>query len=106
MATTAWMAPSPSSAPTLGRSLPSTFCNTPGPLNCAEPLYNAVPLLIEDNPQPSSGAPYCYAVFFDNEAQSYFNMGQSSSYAGNMFGKYSFGALYGAIDCFSMAGGD
>jgi alpha-glucosidase len=80
--------------------------STPGPLNYAEPLYNSIPLLIEDNPQPSSGLPYCYALFLDNESQSYFNIGQSSSYAGNMYGKYYFGALYGEIDYYFMAGGD
>src|SRR5208283_1919765 len=26
--------------------------STPGPLNTAEPLYNSIPFLIEDNPNP------------------------------------------------------
>jgi alpha-glucosidase len=80
--------------------------SSPGPLNYAEPLYNSIPFLIEDNPQPTAGAPYAYGLFFDNESQSYFNIGQSSSYAGNMFGKYYFGALYGEIDYYFMAGAD
>lgn len=78
--------------------------SAPGPLNYAEPLYNSVPLLIEDNPDPVSGSPYSYGLLFDNEAQSYFNIGQSSSYAGNMYGKYYFGALYGDLDYYFMAG--
>ncbi|MGD0961092.1 MAG: TIM-barrel domain-containing protein [Methylomonas sp.] len=75
-----------------------------GPLNYAEPLYNSIPLLIEDNPNPLEGAPYSYGLFFDNESQSYFNIGQSSNYAGDMFGKYYFGALYGDLDYYFMAG--
>jgi alpha-glucosidase len=78
----------------------------PGPLNYAEPLYNSIPLLIEDNPEPGSGSPYAYGLLFDNESQSYFNIGQSSSYAGNMYGKYYFGALYGDLDYYFMAGPD
>ena len=86
--------------------------STPGPLNTAEPLYNSVPLLIEDNPDPldssgqPTGVPYAYGVFLDNESQTYFNLGQSSSYAGNMYGKYYFGALYGEIDYYFFAGND
>ncbi|MGC3990288.1 MAG: glycoside hydrolase family 31 protein [Chthoniobacteraceae bacterium] len=78
--------------------------SSPGPKNYAEPLYNSIPLLIEDNPNPMSGPPYSYGLFFDNEAQTYFNVGQSSSYAGNMFGKYYFGALFGDLDYYFMAG--
>jgi alpha-glucosidase len=84
--------------------------STPGPLNTAEPLYNSIPLLIEDNPNPldsggrPTGAPYAYGLFLDNEAQTYFNVGQNSSYAGNMYGKYYFGALYGEIDYYVMLG--
>lgn len=84
--------------------------STPGPLNTAEPLYNSIPLLIEDNPNPldangnPTGVPYAYGLFLDNESQSYFNIGQSSSYAGNMYGKYYFGALYGEIDYYFMIG--
>jgi len=86
--------------------------STPGPLNTAEPLYNSIPLLIEDNPNPldgngqPTGVPYAYGLFLDNECQSYFNIGQSSSYAGNMYGKYYFGALYGEIDYYMMVGND
>jgi alpha-glucosidase len=84
--------------------------STPGPLNTAEPLYNSIPLLIEDNPNPLDGngnpthVPYAYGLFLDNESQSYFNTGQSSSYAGNMYGKYYFGLLYGELDYYFMAG--
>jgi len=85
---------------------------TPGPLNWMEPLYNSIPFLIEDNPNPldgngvPTGKPYSYGILFDNESQSYFNFGASSSYAGNMYGKYYFGALYGEIDYYFMAGVD
>jgi alpha-glucosidase len=84
----------------------------PGPLSTAEPLYNSIPFLIEDNPNPlddggnPTGVPYAYGLFLDNESQSYFNIGQSSSYAGDMFGKYYFGALYGEIDYYFFAGND
>ena len=77
-----------------------------GPLNQAEPLYCSVPLLIELNPNPVAdyaGAPYAYGVFFDNPAQSYVNLGVDST---TMFGKYYFGALYGEMDYYFMAGGD
>jgi alpha-glucosidase len=83
-----------------------------GPLNPSEPLYNSIPFLIEDNPQPldangqPTGSPYSYGIFLDNESQSYFNIGATSSYAGNMFGKYYFGALYNEIDYYFMAGGN
>lgn len=83
-----------------------------GPLNWMEPLYNSIPFLIEDNPNPldsngiPTGKPYSYGILFDNESQSYFNFGASSSYAGNMYGKYYFGALYGEIDYYFMAGAD
>lgn len=85
---------------------------TPGPLNWMEPLYNSIPFLIEDNPNPldangvPTGKPYSYGILFDNESQSYFNFGASSNYAGNMYGKYYFGALYGEIDYYFMAGVD
>lgn len=78
--------------------------SSPGPLNYAEPLYNSIPLLIEDNPNPVSGPPYSYGLLFDNEGQTYFNLGQSSNYAGNMSGKYYFGALFGDLDYYFMAG--
>jgi len=82
----------------------------PGPLNWSEPLYNSIPFLIEDNPNPltaagkPTGVPYSYGILFDNESQSYFNFGASSSYNGDMYGKYYFGALYGEIDYYFMAG--
>ena len=74
-----------------------------GPLNPSEPLYNTVPLLIENNVNPEgeyAGKPYSYGIFFDNTAQSYFNIG-TSDYS-NMFGKYYFGALYGEMDYYFM----
>jgi alpha-glucosidase len=82
----------------------------PGPLNPDEPLYNSIPLLIEDNPNPlnaqgrPTGAPYCYGLFLDNESQTFFNLGASSASSGNMYGKYYFGALYGEIDYYFLAG--
>jgi alpha-glucosidase len=94
------------SGPNTGNAAVVPSFSSPGPLNYAEPLYNSVPLLIEDNPMPLAGGPYCYGLFFDNEAQSYFNIGQSSSYAGDMYGKYYFGALYGEIDYYIMVGSD
>ena len=78
-----------------------------GPLNPSEPLYCSVPLLIEVNPDPVGdfrGAPYAYGLFFDNPSQSYFNIG-ASDYS-DMSGKYYFGALYGEMDYYFMAGGD
>jgi alpha-glucosidase len=84
--------------------------SAPGPLNTAEPLYNSIPFLIEDNPNPldahgnPTNVPYAYGLFLDNESQSYFNTGQSSSYASNMYGKYYFGALYGELDYYFMVG--
>jgi alpha-glucosidase len=77
----------------------------PGPLNPSEPLYNSIPFLIEDNQRPvdasgqPTGVPYAYGLLFDNESQSYFNLG-----AGGMMGRYYFGALYGEIDYYFMAG--
>ena len=76
-----------------------------GPLNPSEPLYCSVPLLIEVNPNPVGdflGSPYAYGVFFDNPSQSYVNIG-TNDYS-NMFGKYYFGALYGEMDYYFMAG--
>lgn len=78
---------------------------TGGPLNQAEPLYASVPLLIELNPNPVgdyAGGPYAYGIFFDNPAQSYFNLGVNSGTG--MFGKYYYGALYGEMDYYFMAG--
>jgi alpha-glucosidase len=78
---------------------------TAGPCNPSEPLYSSIPLLIEINPNPVgafAGAPYCYGIFFDNTAQSYFNIGVDSS--SNMYGKYYFGALYGEMDYYVMVG--
>jgi alpha-glucosidase len=81
-----------------------------GPLNWSEPLYNSIPFFIEDNPNPldgngqPTGVPYAYGILLDNESQTYMNFGASSSYNGNMYGKYFFGALYGEIDYTFMAG--
>ena len=91
--------------PSPGAVVPSN----PGPLNPSEPLYNSIPLLIEDNPNPldangqPTNSPYSYGIFLDNESQSYFNIGASTA-PGDMYGKYYFGALYGEIDYYFMAG--
>jgi alpha-glucosidase len=88
--------------------VPSSFA--PGPLDWTEPLYNSIPFFIEDNPNPltpagaPTGIPYSYGILFDNESQSYFNFGASSSFNGNMYGKYFFGALYGEMDYYFLAG--
>ena len=93
-----------------GAVIPSTF--SPGPLDWTEPLYNSIPFLIEDNPNPlteagvPTGVPYAYGILLDNESQTYMNFGASSSFNGNMYGKYFFGALYGEIDYYFMAGDD
>jgi alpha-glucosidase len=78
-----------------------------GPLNPAEPLYCSVPLLLEVNPQPVgdfAGPPYAYGIFIDNPSQSFINIG-ASDYS-NMFGLYYFGALYGEMDYYFMAGAE
>jgi alpha-glucosidase len=78
-----------------------------GPLNPSEPLYCSVPLLIEVNPLPVNefhGPPYAYGIFFDNPSQSYMNVG-ANDYS-DMSGMYYFGALYGEMDYYFMAGGD
>ena len=75
----------------------------PGPLNPAEPLYNSTPFLIEVNPNPVgdfAGTPYAYGIYFDNVAQSYFNIDLN---IGNV-NTYYFGALYGFMDYYFMAG--
>jgi alpha-glucosidase len=79
--------------------------NQGGPLNPSEPLYCSVPLLLELNPAPQqefAGPSYSYGVFFDNAAQSYFNIG-SNDYS-DMTGKYYYGALYGDMDYYFMYG--
>lgn len=82
----------------------------PGSLNWSEPLYNSIPFFIEDNPNPldasgnPTGVPYAYGILLDNESQTYLNFGASSSFNGNMYGKYFFGALYGEMDYYFMAG--
>jgi alpha-glucosidase len=75
-----------------------------GPLNPSEPLYCSVPFLIETNPNPVRGAAYSYGLFFDNTAQSYFNIG-ANDYS-DMAGKYYFGALYGDLDYYFLYGSD
>src|ERR1017187_1964972 len=90
------------------RDIPSS--SQPGPLNWSEPLYNSIPFFIEDNPNPvdgdgqSTGVPYAYGILLDNESETYMNFGASSSFNDNMYGKYFFGALYGEIDYYFMAG--
>ena len=76
-----------------------------GPLNPSDPLYASIPIVIEVNPNPTgafNGPPYCCGLFFDNPAQTYFNMG-SNDYS-NMDGKYYFGALYGDLDYYFFLG--
>jgi alpha-glucosidase len=78
---------------------------TPGPLNPSIALYASIPFMVEANPQPTgafAGAPYASGIFFDNIAQSYFNMG-SNDYS-NMDGKYYFGALFGELDYYFFLG--
>jgi alpha-glucosidase len=77
---------------------------TGGPLNPSEPLYCSVPVLIETNPNPVNGPAYSYGLFFDNSAQSYFNIG-ANDYS-DMSGKYYFGALYGDLDYYFFYGAD
>jgi alpha-glucosidase len=75
----------------------------PGPLNPAEPLYNSTPFLIEVNPNPVggfAGPAYANGIFFDNVAQSYFNIDVNVNGAQT----YYFGALYGFMDYYFMAG--
>ena len=77
-----------------------------GPRNASVALYASIPLLIEVNPQPVgaySGARYSYGIFFDNPAQSYFNLG-FNDYGTSMFGKYYFGALFGDMDYYFLLG--
>ncbi|HYQ90750.1 MAG TPA: TIM-barrel domain-containing protein, partial [Candidatus Competibacteraceae bacterium] len=76
-----------------------------GPLNPSEALYASIPFLIEINPQPQgefAGPAYCYGLFFDNPAQSYFNMGSNEDSV--MDGKYYFGALFGDLDYYFFLG--
>ena len=87
--------------------IPMNMNSGGGPWNPQEPLYCSVPLLLEVNPQPVgdfAGPPYAYGVFFDNPSQSYINIG-ANDYS-NMFGLYYFGALYGEMDYYFMAGAD
>ena len=83
--------------------------NQPGPLNVSEPLYNSMPVLLEWNPNPPktgyfAGNPYACLVFLDNPGQTYYNI-QSNDYA-NMDSRYYFGALYGEMSYYFMAGDD
>lgn len=76
-----------------------------GPLNPSEPLYASIPFLIENNPNPQgdyAGPAYSYGIFFDNPSQSFINIG-ANDYS-DMRGKYYFGALYGEMDYYFMAG--
>jgi alpha-glucosidase len=77
--------------------------SAPGPLNPAEPLYNSTPFLIEVNSNPVgpfAGVPYAYGIYFDSVAQSYFNLNVDVNGAQI----YYFGALYGFMDYYFMAG--
>lgn len=78
----------------------------PGPLNPSVPLYCSIPLAIEINPNPTgpfAGAPIYSGVYFDNHAQTYFNMG-SNDYSDFMGDKWYFGALYNELDYYYMLG--
>jgi len=80
---------------------------SPGPLNPSIALYVSIPFMLELNTQPAgdfAGAPYACGIFFDNPAQSYFNMG-SDDYS-DMSGKYYFGALFGDLDYYFFLGDD
>jgi alpha-glucosidase len=83
---------------------PLPLNNEQGPLNPSEPLYCSVPFLLELNPNPQNGAAYAYGLFFDNAAQSYFNLG-ASDYS-DMSGKYYFGALYGDLNYYFLLGNE
>ncbi|KAA1243734.1 TIM-barrel domain-containing protein [Aquimarina sp. RZ0] len=75
--------------------------NEGGPLNPSGPLYNSMPYTLALGKGEDS-IEYAYGIYFDNVAQSYFNMG-SNDYS-NMDGKYYFGALYGELDYYIMVG--
>jgi alpha-glucosidase len=79
--------------------------NTVGPLDPSSPLYCSVPFLLEVNPNPENGAAYHYGLFFDNAAQSYFNIG-ANDYGTDMSGRYYFGALYGDLNYYFFYGAD
>ncbi|HKO55820.1 MAG TPA: TIM-barrel domain-containing protein [Thermoanaerobaculia bacterium] len=76
----------------------------PGPLNPAEPLYCSVPFLIETNPHPVAGPRYSYGIFFDNPAQTFFNI-TANDYS-DMSGKYYLGALYGDLNYYFIHGAE
>jgi alpha-glucosidase len=83
----------------------ATAPDSSGPLNPSIALYASIPFMIEANPSPVgdfAGAPYACGIFFDNVAQSYFNMG-SNDYP-IMNGKYYFGALFGEMDYYFFLG--
>ena len=78
---------------------------TPGPLNPTEPLYCSIPVLLENDPAPSSGfqgLPFATGLFLDNAGQSYANI--SANDYSNMDGKYYLGALYNELDVYFFAG--
>jgi len=69
-----------------------------GPLDPTVALYASIPFMIEVNPQRG----YVYGLFFDNQSQSYFNMGRNDW--SDMEGKYYFGALFGELDYYFFLG--
>lgn len=78
----------------------------PGPLNPSVPLYCSIPLALEINPNPTgpfAGAPIYNGIYFDNHAQTYFNMG-SNDYSNYMGDKWYFGALYNELDYYYFLG--
>lgn len=78
--------------------------NAGGPLNPSGPLYNSMPFCLAVGSPQNNQPLYSYGLFFDNVAQSYFNMG-SNDYS-DMDGKYYFGALYGDLDYYVMVGNE
>ena len=86
---------------------PDTPAGGGGPLDPTEPLYNSTPFLIETNPSPTdavAGPAYCYGLFLDNPAQSYFNIGDPTF--DNLSGKYFYGAQMGDLDVYLMVAAD
>lgn len=76
-----------------------------GPLNPSEPLYCSIPVLVENDPNPSgsfAGGPFATGLFLDNPAQTYANI--SANDYSDMSGKYYLGALYNELDTYFFAG--
>lgn len=80
--------------------------NQGGPLNPSGPLYTSVPMTLAIGKgtgyMGDQAVRYCYGIFLDNTAQTFFNMG-SNDYS-DMSGKYYFGALYNDLDFYVLVG--